>query len=134
MKRFFELTFRPFFAVTGIGTALAALDAFWPGWTVETVQKIPFVLNYTIILQHWGIMVGLIGVFMVFAAFKVEWRNPILIYSAIEKTFMVYLVVLNGHQSYSQGFKMPGVMDAAVVVYTIVYFAVYGFTTREQRF
>ncbi len=129
MKRFFELTFRPFFVLTGIGTALAALDAFWPQWATETVQKVPFVQNYTIILQHWGIMVGLMGVFMVCAAFKVEWRNPILIYSAIEKTFLVYLVIVNGHQSYSQGFKMPGAMDATVVVYTIAYFATYGFTT-----
>jgi hypothetical protein len=96
----------------------------------RTVQKIPFVQNYTVILQHWGIMVGLMGIFMVSAAFKLEWRNPILIYSAIEKTFLVYLVIVNGHQSYSQGFKMPGAMDAAVVVYTIAYFATYGFTTR----
>jgi hypothetical protein len=50
----------------------------------ETVQKIPFVQNYTIILQHWGIMVGLMGAFMVFAAFKAQWRNPILVYSAID--------------------------------------------------
>jgi|SRR5258708_4304182 len=129
MKRFFELSFRPFFVLTGIGTALASLDAFWPRWTVETVQKIPFVQDYTILVQHWGIMVGLMGVFMVAAAFKVEWRNPILIYSAIEKTFMVYVVLANGSHSYAQGFKVGAVMDATVVLYTIAYFAVYGFKT-----
>lgn len=32
MKRFFGLTFRPFFVLTGIGTALAGLYAFWPVW------------------------------------------------------------------------------------------------------
>ena len=58
---------------------------FWPRWTAETVGKIPFVPDYTIITQHWGIMVGLMGVFMIVAAFKVEWRNPILIYSLLEK-------------------------------------------------
>ena len=79
MKRFFELTFRPFFVLTGIGTALAGFDAFWPEWTVETVQKLQFVQDYTILLQHWGIMVGLMGISMVVAAFRVEWRNPILI-------------------------------------------------------
>lgn len=133
MKRFFELTFKPFFVLTGIGTALAALDAFWPRWTVETIQKIPFIQDYTINLQHWGIMVGLMGVFMIVAAFKVEWRNPILIYSALEKTFLVYLVVANGNHPYAKGLKVPGTMDATVVLYTIVYFAVYGFKVHGQH-
>lgn len=40
---------------------------------------------------------------------------------------MVYLVVANMSQPYSQGFLIGGVMDATVVLYTIGYFAVYGF-------
>ena len=64
MKRFFDLTFTPFFVITGIGTALASLYAFWPRWATETAAKIPFIPDYTIITQHWGIMVGLMGVFM----------------------------------------------------------------------
>ena len=132
-KRFFELTFRPFFILTGIGTALASLDAFWPRWTVETVQKLQFVQDYTILLQHWGIMVGLMGISMVVAAFRVEWRNPILIYSAFEKTFMVYLVMANSSHAYAQGFKPGGAMDATVVLYTIAYFAICGFTASEHR-
>ena len=105
MIRFFDLTFVWFFVITGIGTAAAGLYAFWPRWTVKTIGKIPFVREYTIITQHWGIMVGLMGVFMIAAAFKVEWRTPILLYSLLEKAFMVYLVVANRSQPYSQGFK-----------------------------
>ena len=127
MKRFFDLTFKPFFVITGIGTSLAGLYAFWPQWAAETVGKIPFVPDYTIIAQHWGIMVGLMGVFMIVAALRVEWRKPILIYSLLEKSFMVYLVVANASHPYSQGFKGGAAMDATVVVYTIVYFAVFGF-------
>jgi hypothetical protein len=127
MKRFFDLTFKPFFVITGIGTAAAFLFAFCPRWTAETVGKIPFVPDYTILTQHWGIMVGLMGVFMIVAAFKVEYRRPILIYSLFEKAFMVYLVVANGSHPYSQGFKAGAVMDATVVLYTIGYFAVFGF-------
>jgi hypothetical protein len=127
MKRFFDLTFKPFFVLTGIGTAAAALYAFWPRWATETAGKIPFVPDYTILTQHWGIMVALMGAFMIAIAFKVEWRNPILIYSLFEKAFMVYLVLVNRSQSYSQGFKVGAAMDATVVVYTIVYFAVFGF-------
>jgi len=127
MKRFFDLTFKPFFVLTGIGTAAAALYAFWPRWATETAGKIPFVPDYTILTQHWGIMVALMGAFMIAIAFKVEWRNPILIYSLFEKAFMVYLVLANRSQSYAQGFKVGAAMDATVVVYTVVYFAVVGF-------
>ncbi len=126
MKRFFDLTFRPFFVITGLGTALASLYAFWPRWATETVGRIPFVPDYTIIIQHWGIMVGLMGVFMIVAAFKLEWRKPILVYSLFEKAFIIYLVLANGSRSYSQGFKAGAAMDATVVLYTIVYFAVLG--------
>ena len=127
MVRFFDLTFVWFFVITGIGTAAAGLYAFWPRWTVKTIGKIPFVREYTIITQHWGIMVGLMGVFMIAAAFKVEWRTPILLYSLLEKAFMVYLAVANRSQPYSQGIKAAAAMDATVVLYTIVYFAVFGF-------
>ena len=72
-------------------------------------------------------MVGLMGVFMVVAAYRVNWRNQILIYSGVEKAFMVYVVLVNLSQPHSQGFLIGGVMDAAVVLYTIGYFAVCGF-------
>jgi hypothetical protein len=134
LNRFFELTFRPFFVLTGMGTALAALDAFWPQWVVEKLQKITFVQEYTIIIQHWGIMVGLMGVFMIVAAFRSDWRNPILVYSALEKTFMVYLVVANIRRPYSEGFWIGAILDATVVVYTILYFGFYGFRALPSGF
>jgi hypothetical protein len=127
MKRFFDLTFKPFFVITGIGTASASFYAFWPRWATENAGKLSFVPDYTILVQHWGIMVGLMGVFMIVAAFKVEWRKPILIYSLFEKAFMVYLVLANWGHSYTQGFRGGAAMDATVVLYTIGYFAVFGF-------
>jgi hypothetical protein len=50
--------------LTGIGTALAFLFAFWPRWATETVGKLAFSQEYTIALQHWGIIIGLMGVCM----------------------------------------------------------------------
>ena len=40
MKRFFDLTFRPFFVLTGIGTAGAFIYAFWPEWALPQIAKI----------------------------------------------------------------------------------------------
>src|SRR5271169_6887839 len=95
MKRFFDLTFRPFFVLTGIGTVLGALNAFQPRWAAEAVDKIAFDQEYTIILQRWGTTLGLMSVFMIVAAFYAAWRNPIFIFSALEKPFIVYLVAAN---------------------------------------
>ena len=50
----------------------------------------------------------------------------------LEKTFMVYLVVANASHSYTQSFWIGAGMDAAVVLYTIVYFAVCGFNTPSS--
>ncbi len=132
MKRFFDVTFRPFFVITGMVTALGALNAFWPRWTAEKVELLPFVQNYTIILQHWGFMLGLMGLFMVVAAFYMAWRNPILIFSACEKGFVVYLVVANVSRPYARGFWAGAAMDATVVVYTLVYFIVCGFRAPSK--
>ncbi len=118
MKRFLDLTFKPFFVLTGIGTTLGALNAFWPQWTVEKVELIPFNLDYTIILRHWGIMLGLTGVFMIVAAFRADWRTPVLLFSALEKAFVVYLVATNINQPYARGLWAGAGMDATVVLYT----------------
>jgi hypothetical protein len=67
---------------------------------------------------------GLMGAFMIVAAFQAEWRKPILTYRACEKAFMVYLVVANVTRPYSQGFRLGAMMDATVVLYAIAYFAV----------
>ena len=108
---------------------MAGLNAFLPRFAVENVQKLEWVPEYTIFVQHWGIMVCLMGVFMVAAAFKESWRAPILLYSLIEKAFMVFLVVFNSGQTFSNGFYVPAVMDSVITVWSLVYFAT---VTRKQ--
>ena len=130
MKHFFNLTFRPFFVIAGMATALGGLNAFWPRWTVEKVELVPFNQDYIIILQHWGIMLGLTGVFMIVAAYCAAWRNPVLIFSAGEKAFIVYLVVANLTSPYARGFWVAGVVDGTIVLYTIAYFVACGFETQ----
>ncbi len=97
MKSFIDKTIKPVLIIGGIGTALANLNAFFPRFTVENVQKLEFVQEYTIFVQHWGIMVGLMGIFMVGAAFIESWRAPIFLYSLIEKGFMDVVETARGH-------------------------------------
>ncbi len=132
LKSFFSQTFKPFYLVTGAGTALIAIFAFFPSWATPTIARLPFLVEYTIIIQHWGIMVGLMGLFMMGAAFYPQWRLPIGVYSLVEKAFMVWLVLANASQPFAAGFWIPFALDLTVVVYTIGYFAFCGFGSPLQ--
>ena len=123
MSAFIDKTIKPVLIVGGTATALAGLDAFLPQFAVENVQKLEWVPEYTIFVQHWGMMVCLIGVFMVAAAFVESWRVPVLLYAMIEKAFMVFLVVTNLGQAFASGFLVPAMMDAIITVWCVVYFA-----------
>ena len=123
MQKFIDVTIKPVLIIGGIGTALAGVDAFFPRFAVENVQKLEWVPEYTIFVQHWGIMVCLIGVFMVAAAFGESWRTPILLYGLIEKAFMGFLVVTNFSQTFASGFLLPAMMDALITAWSLAYFA-----------
>ena len=122
MTRLVDKTLKPVLIIGGLVTALAGLDAFAPRFAVENVQNLEFIPEYTIFVQHWGIMVCLMGLFMVGAAFKKSWRTPILLYSLIEKAFMVFLVFTNLSHDFSRGFLAPAIMDAVIVLWTLAYF------------
>ncbi len=122
MKTLIDKTLKPVLIIGGLGTAAAGVNAFFPRFAVENVQNLEFVPDHTIFVQHWGIMVSLMGVFMVAAAFKASWRTPILLYSLIEKAFMVFLVASNVDQDFSKGFWAPAVMDAIIVLWSLLYF------------
>jgi hypothetical protein len=128
-ERFFARSVKPFFLVTGTGTAMVGLYAFAPAWTMPNVGQLPYMRDYTVIIQHWGIMVGLMGIAMMAAAVVPAWRVPIFLYSAVEKAFMVWLVASNAMEPFVAGFWVPFVLDSTVVLYTIGYFACCGWGT-----
>jgi siroheme synthase (precorrin-2 oxidase/ferrochelatase) len=123
MQKFIDATIKPVLIIGGGATALAGLNAFLPRFAVENIQNMEFIPEYTIFVQHWGIMVCLIGVFMVAAAFRESWRTPILLYGLIEKAFMVFLVAANLGQPFASGFYAPAVMDALITAWSLLYFA-----------
>jgi len=124
MQKFIDVTIKPVLIVGGLGTAAAGLYGFFPQFAVENIADLEFIQDYTIFVQHWGIMVGLIGIFMVAAAFRESWRVPILLYGMIEKAFMVFLVATNVGQPFAAGFYAPAIMDAIITAWSIVYFTV----------
>ncbi len=122
MKSFIDKTVKPFLVLAGLGTCAAGFYAFLPTFAVEKIAKLPFAENYVIFVQHWGMMVLLMGIFMIICSFKVAWRMPILIYSAIEKTFMVILCIFYSGRPFVAGFQGAAIMDAIIVIYLLLYF------------
>jgi hypothetical protein len=107
--------------ITGIGTSAALAYAFFPQWAVNNIGQLPYLEQDFVFYQHWGIMVGMMGVMMIGAAFKPQWRQSIMLYSAVEKGFMVLLLVTNLGNPHINGFVLAGVMDTVVVLWTLGY-------------
>ena len=128
MKSLIDKTIKPFLIIAGLCTSVAGLNAFLPRFAVENVLKLPFIEDYTIIVQHWGMMILLAGVFMIISAFKVSWRMPVLIYCAIEKAFYVFFCLFNIGFPFAAGFLGAAVMDSIIVIYLLLFF----WTLREK--
>ena len=118
--------------VMGLATASSFIYAIAPEWAMVHILKLPydasFAANYFdqghyFFYYHWGVMVGLMGVVMVVAAFKKSWRAPVVFYSFAEKAWMVALYVA------SRGFANPStygyfpvlVVDSFVSLWTLGY-------------
>src|SRR5215475_8530490 len=67
-------------------------------------------------LRHWGMMVFGIGALMVAAAFRPWLRFETVLFSTIEKAFMVYLFLSNLSQAWAMGYLFMFLVDATIVV------------------
>ena len=118
--------------VMGLATASCFIYAIAPEWAIVHILGLPysetFAANYFdqghyFFYYHWGVMVGVMGVVMVVAAFKKSWRAPVVFYSFAEKAWMVALYIA------SRGFANPNtygyfpvlVVDTLVSLWTLGY-------------
>jgi len=122
MKSFIDKTIKPFLIIGGLFTGAAGLTAFLPEFSVQNVLRLTFIEDYTIIIQHWGMMILLAGIFMITSAFKVSWRVPILFFTLVEKAFFVFICLININRPFVAGFLGAVVMDSMIVVYLLLFF------------
>jgi hypothetical protein len=67
-------------------------------------------------------MVFGIGVLMVIAAFRPWLRFETMLFSTVEKSFMVYLFLSNLGQPWVMGYIAVFLLDSTIVAYSILYF------------
>jgi hypothetical protein len=127
MKRldhFLAVTLRPFLIIGGIGTALPLLAAI----DLSAANRVLFagLLDYTAssvpALRHWGVMVGGIGILMVVSAFRPWIRFETMVFSGVEKAFMVFLFISNSDETWSRAYLGAFLLDLTIVTYTLFYF------------
>ncbi len=122
---FFTKNLKTFLIVGGLVTMFAGVYAINPEWALRFLNDMEYDSQYMVFFRHWGIMVGLMGFFLVGAAFKEEWRSTIILYSFLEKLFMVYLYVSNYFDPelvwLNERFVPFVITDISITLYTIGY-------------
>src|SRR5258708_5087727 len=122
INAFIAKTIKGFLIIFGLATGVTMLfavdiDLFTPmlGGIVDyTPSSVPA-------LRHWGIMVFGIGMLMVAAAFRPWLRFETMLFSTIEKAFMVYLFLSNLGQPWGMGYIGGSLIESVIVLYSIVY-------------
>jgi hypothetical protein len=121
MQSFFQKTIKPFLLVSGAFTMSAILLAFLPTFIGPRLLKIPVLSMNQLFVQHWGAVVFCLGVLMVVAAYKHEFRPYVLPLIVFEKLFLATLVFFNLDNPFVQGMLATAIVDTLISVYLVGY-------------
>ena len=122
---FFTRYLKPFLLIGGLVTMYAGIYAINPESALREMNHLPYDSNYVFLFRHWGIMVGLMGFFIAVSAFIEQWRSSIILYSFLEKLFMVYLFASNFFNPETAHLNMDfipfAITDIIICTYTLGY-------------
>lgn len=121
----FNKYLKPFLIIGGLVTMYAGIYAIDPQSALMDMNHLPYDSNYVFLFRHWGIMVGLMGFFITASAFVPAWRQSIILYSFLEKLFMVYLYTsnfFNPETAHLNASFIPfAITDITICTYTLGY-------------
>jgi len=123
-----------YFWTAGIVTALGAFPLMiMPLKATKSVLEIDLSAQLDIIplVAHWGIMVTGIGVFLCVAAKVQKLRKAALIYSTLEKLYMVGLLIyfMMTNNEVSEHYLLIFVVDSLIVIGAVFYY----FLNKEKN-
>lgn len=138
LERFFEKIIRGYLLITGFLTATAFLTFLAPEWSMtnlffydETMMENKRYLQAT--YQHWGVMVGCIGILLMASAKYKSLRTSTMIYSGFEKAMFVglffYNVCVNDYDWF-YGWSGVFALDGFVTFYSLIY--IYYYINRDK--
>jgi hypothetical protein len=122
--QFVSATLKGFLIVFGLATCLPILEAY--NLDLANQHLFSGLLEYgpssVPALRHWGMMVFGIGALMVVSAFRPWLRFETMVFSAVEKAFMVYLFLTSRGQPWAHAYLSAFIIDSIIVLYSLVYF------------
>ena len=134
LKTLFSVTM--YLRVMGVLTAVAGLalfadaDSNYELALLLPIEAIPIAepvdaaarVDYQPLYQHWGLLLALVGIFMVVAASKSEFEVPAMAISGVEKLFIAILGGFVFRDAFVTDFALA--VDTAGAIYTLGYFGV----------
>lgn len=122
MEQLINRTIKPFLMIAGLATTGIIGLVVNPEVMLPLLFQLPYQESYSIIVQHWGFMITLVGISMIGAAFVPSIRTPVLLFALIEKLGLLILGLVYIHAPETKGFVPAIIMDSLISLYLIVYF------------
>ncbi len=122
MEKLINKTLKPFLIIAGLITMLPGLITISPEMGLLRMFQLKLLPEYTIIVQHWGLMIFLVGLLMVVSVFKTKLVFPVMLYATLQKSGMVFLSTLNADQPWAAGYQQATLIDSVCVIYGVLYF------------
>ncbi len=122
MQTIINKTLKPFLLIFGLMTMLPGQMTLLPESGLLRVFQLKLLPEHTIMVQHWGLMIFLVGLLMVVSVFKPQLTFPVMLYATLQKAGMVFLSISHLNQQWAAGFQKVIVIDGICVIYGLLYF------------
>jgi hypothetical protein len=123
LNAFIARTIKPFLIVFGFATCAPLPIAIDINYLTPILGGVvDFTPSSVPALRHWAFMVFGIGVLMMIAAFRPWLRFETMLFSTLEKSFMVYLFLSTLGQPGNTGYLAAFLVDSTIAAYSLLYF------------
>jgi hypothetical protein len=111
----FQVSIKWIMLISGLLTCAAAYVLFVPDASLRSLFGLPMTSPMTlIIVRHWGALVGLFGLMLIYGAFHESVRRMVLLTAGAGKAVFISLVLSQGQHVVGQA--GPGVVLDAIAV------------------
>jgi hypothetical protein len=115
--------------ISGILTCATSYVLFAPAGFVRSAFGVPVSSPMgLIVVRHWGALIGLFGLMLIYGAFKEPVRRMVLLATSAGKAIFILLILSQGQQ-FLRSQAGPGVVIDSV---TVLIFAAYLILGRKQ--
>ncbi|MBK8551645.1 MAG: hypothetical protein IPL53_11525 [Ignavibacteria bacterium] len=122
LNGFISGTLKPALIIFGLATCMPLVFAISIDLLPNLANGIDFTQSSEPALRHWGFMVFGIGALLFASAFYPWLRFSTMVYSTLEKSFMVYLWLSNKQSPWGDAYLTMGILDTIICLYSILYF------------